>query len=365
MDPKSELKTIQARMAVIVDGYKSSGDLTDAQTTELQELNDRATELKAAILRAEKSADEQHRVAGEPIDQSAPTFGAPVGMKGFLTPEALKRTIDAEVKSGTKAFVAGGSTLTATSLDPNPVALARPLADLSLFNILQVTTRDKKDYAYLRQTVRTNNAAPVATGAQKPTSVYTVESVTAQLQVVAHISEYIDTYLLQDNANLEGFLSSEMTSGLWTKVNALGVAAISGATGAGTQAFTNNAMDSIYLGASAAEDLGYHPDAVLISRADWNAIALAKDTAGNYLYRTPGDSRINGLVPIISTGLAAKTAVVFDSSQVGLSVDKQGVQLKWDPFTKLDYNQARLLTEARVGFDILAPKAIVKVGTAA
>ena len=46
--------------------------------------------------------------------------------------------------------------------------------------------------SYLRQSVRTNAAAPVAVGAVKPTSTYSLESVPVQLQVFAHLSEAVD-----------------------------------------------------------------------------------------------------------------------------------------------------------------------------
>ena len=59
------------------------------------------------------------------------------------------------------------------------------------------------EYAYLRQSVRTNNAAIVAEGAAKPTSVYSVVRVENSLQVIAHLSEGIPRYWLLDNQALE------------------------------------------------------------------------------------------------------------------------------------------------------------------
>jgi hypothetical protein len=58
------------------------------------------------------------------------------------------------------------------------------------------------EYAYLRQSVRTNNAAIVAEGAAKPTSVYSVVRVENSLQVIAHLSEGIPRYWLLDNQPL-------------------------------------------------------------------------------------------------------------------------------------------------------------------
>lgn len=46
-----------------------------------------------------------------------------------------------------------------------------------------------ENFSYLRQTVRTNNAAPVATGALKPTSISTLARVESRLRVIAHLSD--------------------------------------------------------------------------------------------------------------------------------------------------------------------------------
>ena len=56
------------------------------------------------------------------------------------------------------------------------------------------------EYAYLRQSVRTNNAAVVAAGAVKPTSVYTVTGIENSLVVIAPLSEGIPRYWLLDNS---------------------------------------------------------------------------------------------------------------------------------------------------------------------
>lgn len=368
---KSELTTLQVKSSTFVDGLKGR-NLSDAEATSLQADANRILELKGMIAFLEKhpSGDPRQPGVGDSGVSNNDGFGkfaepkAGGATKSYLTPEAFKRTIRAEVESGAKALVAGGSVATATSFDGTPVPLARPVADLSLFNVLPVTVRETEDYTFTKQTVRNDQAAVVAVGTQKPTSVYTFGNVPNKLVRVAHVSQFIDSYLLADSQAAESFLVNEMTNGVWKKVNSLGVTTFAGTAGITTQAFQGNAMDSIYLGSSKAIDLGFSPDVVLISRADFDTLMLAKDSAGNYLYRNPNDSRINGLAPIISAGLPAKSAIVLDTSKIGLSVDRAGTLTKWDAITRLDYNEARVLVEARVAFDVVAPESIVKVGTA-
>lgn len=362
MDPKSELATLLAKNASIIANVKAGSNLSDADAEQMERDSDRIVELKGIIARAEKNTANM-------APFSAPTnsegFGDDSEAKGYLTPEALKRTIRAGGADGAKALVAPGSTTTQVELDPTPVALGKPGANLGLLNVLPVVKHAGPKYSYLRQTVRTNNAAVVEPGAQKPQSVFTLVNVDNELDVIAHESEYIDKYLIRDNENLKQFVEGELTDGIVQKLTALGVTTFAGTSGVTTQAFQGNAMDSIYLGAAQAADLGYSPDVLLISRADYNAILLAKDGQGNYLYRNPEDSRLNGLQPIIVTGLPAKSALVIDSNRVRISTDNIGLVYEWDMLTRKAYNEANVLVEGRFAFDVMSPASIVKVGTAA
>lgn len=365
-NPVYELKALKSRLADIHGGALAAGrDLTVEETTELEAMIGRASELKSAIEAGQRNAAAMAELDGGAgdieTDAAGQIISRSLGAKGFITPGSIKRMVRTSAAGAAKALVAGGSSATPVALDTNPIKLGQPGANLGLLNVLQVKVRETPAYSYLRQTVRTNNAAVVAAGAQKPTSVLTVEEVNNSLDVVAHLSEYVDTYLLADNDNLESFIDSELRDGIFAKVTALAVAEFAGTSGILTQAFTDNAMDSIYLGASQIGELGYAPDVVLLSRATFDAIQLAKDADGNYLYRKAEDSRLNGLYPVIATGLTAGTALVLDSSKVGISIDKQGVNTKWDAISRFDYNEARALVEGRFAFDVFAAPAIAEV----
>ena len=90
-------------------------------------------------------------------------------------------------------------------------------APTSLVEVLPAITRPVV-YRYLRQTTRTNNDAPVAAGALKPTSVYGLTQVDGRLHVIAHLSEPMDKFLLQDTSSLADFVRLEMVSGIHSAV---------------------------------------------------------------------------------------------------------------------------------------------------
>lgn len=64
---------------------------------------------------------------------------------------------------------------------------------------MPVKVPGQPEFAYLRQTVRTNNAAVVAEGAAKSTSVYSLTRSEDKPDVVAHLSEGVPRYWFTDN----------------------------------------------------------------------------------------------------------------------------------------------------------------------
>ena len=115
------------------------------------------------------------------------------------------------------------------------IALGKPAH--SLLDVLPTIPHDSAEFAYMRQTTRTNNAAVVAESALKPTSVYTVTRVESKLEVVAHLSESVPRFWFIDNVALQGFLSNELDYGLRIAVEAKVLADINATSGTQTQAF--------------------------------------------------------------------------------------------------------------------------------
>lgn len=119
---------------------------------------------------------------------------------------------------GRKALVGQGSVTTGVVMSPE--VLAEGKAATSIFDVLHTVKRSSPVYRYLRQTARDNNAAVVAPGETKPTSVYSIESVDGELVVVAHLSEPVDSYMVTGTPGLQSFISTELAYGLSAAVEA-------------------------------------------------------------------------------------------------------------------------------------------------
>ncbi len=273
-----------------------------------------------------------------------------------------------------RALVASGSTLApATILADSPVDLGKPAS--ALLDVLPATVVENGQYSYLRQTVRTNNAAPVAVGNTKPTSVMTLERVDGALQVVAHLSEPIHEPWLSDVASLEQFVESEMVAGISAALedqilNGNGTAPqLDGIIGVstGTQAYATSPLVTIRTGLAQFEAAGLTASAVVLASADWLAIETATLTAGNYVLGqgtvgAPLDAikrTVWGVPVVVSAAHTAGTAVLLSEDSVSLVTDG-GVLFDWGR-VNADFaeNKIRARAELRAQVEVFRPAGII------
>jgi HK97 family phage prohead protease/HK97 family phage major capsid protein len=278
-------------------------------------------------------------------------------------------------RTGTKALASGQQT-TSTIVLPNVVETGRPA--VSVLDVLP-TRLVAPSYSFLRQSVRTNNAAPVASGGTKPTSVVSVVAVENRLRVVAHLSEQIDHYLLSDAVNLERFVEDELVFGLRRAVetqvltgsgsgeNFTGVLNTSGIV---SQTFATNALTSIRKGLTVLDAAGYTPGVIVLHATDWEDIELLTVTSGATDVRgvpiDPVARRLWGVPVVLNQGLGDDVALII--GQDAVTVDHDGVvDVRWSDAVASDFaaNYVRCRVEGRFGVSVNQPGAVVMVETAA
>jgi HK97 family phage major capsid protein len=198
-----------------------SRDLTADEAARVEDATAAAKALDSQICtaRADLAVMEKTReigaVIGEQLGDPGPGQAPPGGHLALTGPSA--KTMDGRIiaampkdQSGQKALGAGQQT-TSTIVLPEVVPTGRPA--VSVLDVLP-TRVVPPSYSFLRQSVRTLAAAPVAEAGTKPTSTVSVVAVENRLRVVAHISEPIPHYLLSDAVNLERFVEDELVFGL-------------------------------------------------------------------------------------------------------------------------------------------------------
>jgi HK97 family phage major capsid protein len=221
-----------------------------------------------------------------------------------------------------KALLPGGAVPVSVPLHPEPVRIGEPvLAVRQLISTLPDTTGR---WSYLQQSVRTNNAAVVAHGARKPTSVFSLTRQEERARTIAHLSEPIHRQDLDDAPLLERFLDVEMRLGLEDAledeiVNGAGTGehfvGLANVSGSQSQAWTTNILTTTRKAITKLEDLKLTPTGWLFSSADWETLELLSlDSGASFALRSdtaavPVDRaarRLWGLPVVVSSAVSGR-----------------------------------------------------------
>jgi len=298
-----------------------------------------------------------------------------LGLKADLG-QRFGRTVDGTGSPDIKALVGAGVITTDVPIVSSPVAMGRPAQ--GLLDVLPAVISPPV-FAYLRQTVRTNNAVFVADGATKPTSVFTLVRVEGKLEVLAHLSEPIPRYWLEDSAELGRFVGDELGFGLRTKLenavlngdgtgpNPLGFGNVSGTQ---LQEFTTDAIRTARAALTKIEVLFGDAGAYYVMHpTDWEAIETAQLTNGEYVITEAGGSapveratrRLWGQPVALSLAATVGTGWLASQQAARLRTDGQ-VRTEWkessDDFEK---NLIRARNEGRFDLEVSKPMGLVEI----
>lgn len=270
---------------------------------------------------------------------------------------------------------AGGMIWRHRETDPIDLPKRPDLVIRDLLTVVPITTGTAE---YAKQTVRQNNAAPVAEGAQKPYSNYGWEKATANVKTIAHLAK-ITRQALDDAPRLQGEVDSEMRYGLalaedaqilngdGTGENLLGLMlqATPYAAPSGVTIPNMTRIDKLRLALLQAS-LGLYPsDAIATSETDWALIELTKDSAGGYIFANPlamAGPTLWGkrVVPTNSMAIGSflagafkMAATLYDRLAVEVLISSENA----DDFEK---NLLTMRAEERVALAVKRPAALIK-----
>ena len=161
------------------------------------------------------------------------------------------------------------------------VAAGRPVP--SLLSLIPRQPVSTTSVPIFQQLTRDPNAAVVPPGTVKPETPTTLTPKTLPVQVIAHVTDGVDRFMLTDSATLERFLREELLWGLDRAledevVNGVGGAAhlegILNTSGIQTQAFDTDTATSVRLAIAALEQQGLPATGVALDPTDWAALEL-------------------------------------------------------------------------------------------
>jgi len=246
--------------------------------------------------------------------------------------------------------------------------------------VIPVRPCDGDSVWYVRQTVLTNNAAPVAAGEEKPKSVITVERVEAPVRVIAHVSEALDRSLLSDAEQLVSFIDSEMRLGVLLAeedqiLNGNGtppnLRGILNTVGVQTQAITTETIADVVFKAITKVRLAFfEPDAIVLHPNDFEDVRLSKAAGGDEQHLSApitaeDPDRLWG-IPVITSPVIAEGTGLVGAFAAGSTVwDRETARVTFaetglgdnageELFTR---NLVRYRVEERIAFSVERPAA--------
>lgn len=387
---KDELKdTLLAAQAISGKAQAEARDFTEEEGQQLDVLLKKGNDLKGQVER--QLAEQAMRDALNELGDSTQPGGKRDDLHPRVKASGGSDWADTMLKqvgpNGYKGVLANGTIAVNVPLNPEPVRADVPVLTLRqlLPNVQNTTGR----FAYLRQTVRTNNAAVVAQGAMKPTSIYTLARVDDRVRTIAHLSEPIAKQDLDDVGMLRQFIDQEMRLGLdlaledevlngdGTGEHMTGIANVSGSQ---SQAFVTDVLTTTRKAVTKLERYGYMAGAAFImTPEDWEAVELLADNEARFYYGGPQNTvdpaarRLWGAPVVVTDAATTGTAYLADWRQMKLHVRQDGV-LDWsenvyDPdalgsgvgASDFQRNMLRFRFEGRFGLEILRPSSIVEI----
>lgn len=378
MNKKEQRTALVAKGQNILSAAK--GAPTEAQLTELTQINDQITELTADIDRGEKGDALIRQLKGLDYPSDDDRTGKVLDLKS-ISGQLAKSRLGIESDVNVKALLAGGDSVARASFRDDPISLGRPLDQIT--DVLGIEGVQPM-YSYLQQTTRDLNAAVVAPGDTKPTSELGLTLVEGKLKVVAHLSEAIHRFWVEDNQKLASWIEQELVYGLGVALadEILRGDGTSGhftgfdtVIGTQSQSFESNVLITARHAINKLDLVGETPRGFVFHPSTWlecETMLLAGGgfALGGALPIEAATRKLFGVPVVVSTAVAeGKGYLVADGAasllHAGDSVNAQPtISAEWglvgDDFAK---NAVRARVEGRFDLAVTRPAGIVLIDT--
>ncbi|MDQ1078000.1 phage major capsid protein [Pseudoroseomonas cervicalis] len=389
-----DLGQLATELKAATDSVKKHAETTMTElknlgkvTEETKASADRAlAEMNAISARMTEVEQKMARRGGDGRPDEPQTIGEMVlgsdDVKAALAQRDLfKGRVSVEVKAITSAATTVGSGVSGTTslvpADRRPGMIMLPDRRLTVRDLLMPGRTTSGVIEYPKETLFTNNAAPVAETAQKPESNMTFEQVTTPVRVIAHWVA-ASKQILSDAPMLQSYIDGRLRYGLafkeeqqlltgdGTGQNLLGIMpqATTFAAPAGAPTTTTH-IDKLRVALLQAALAEYPSTGMVLNPIDWTTIELTKDTTGQYIIGNPQGTLAPTLwgLPVVATQAMAQNNFLVGAFRLGAQIfDRWDATVlisteNADNFVK---NMVTILAEERLGLAVYRPQAFVK-----
>lgn len=343
----------------------------DEALLKMNGLTEQVAELEQKMARNRGNGDDPQKSIGEQFTESE-------SFKSFQDSKFSKsaRGADLKVKATLTSLTtdAAGSVGDAIQNSRLPGILPLPQRRMTVRDLLTPGRMDGNTLEYVKETGFTNNAAPVAEGALKPSSDIKLDLVTTSAKVIAHwmkaskqvlddisqLRSMIDQRLLYGLAYVE---EAQLLNGDGTGQNLHGIIPQATAYAAPITLASPTSIDVMRLAMLQAALAEYPATGHVMNPIDWAWIETLKDSQGRYIIGNPQGSITPTLwgLPVVQT-----QAMTVDKFLTGAF--RLGAQIfdRWDARIEAAYvdddfikNLITILAEERLALAVYRPEAFI------
>ncbi|MCC2608383.1 phage major capsid protein [Neorhizobium petrolearium] len=343
----------------------------DEALVKMNGLTEQIAEIEQKMARGNKSGEEGEKSLGEQFTESE-------SFKAFQDSKFSKsaRGADMKVKATLTSLTtdAAGSVGDAIQNTRLPGVMQLPQRRMTVRDLLTPGRMDGNTLEYVKETGFTNNAAPVAEGAAKPSSDIKLDLVTTSAKVIAHwmkaskqvlddisqLRSMIDQRLLYGLAYVE---EQQLLNGDGTGQNLHGIIPQATAYAAPITLTSPTSIDVMRLAMLQAVLAEYPATGHVMNPIDWTWIETLKDGEGRYIIGNPQGSITPTLwgLPVVQTQAMTVDKFLTGAFRLGAQVFD-----RWDArieaaYTEDDFikNLITILAEERLALAVYRPEAFI------
>lgn len=389
-----DTKTLTKEFKGLRDDLKARDDKlkewTEKAAAEMKDVGKISEETKAALTEQAKAAEGVAARMGE-LEQIVAKL-KDAGLGGHAQRESLGKEVVENEK--VKAFLESGGgkvrvgVKAITSLSSGdggagdlivpqrvPGIIRQPDRMMTIRDLLSVGRTTSNSIEFVQETGFTNNAAPVAEGAQKPESSIEFTLQTSPVRTIAHwmqaskqvlsdvpaLQSYIDTRL---RFGLELVEEDQILAGDGTGQNLLGIIPQATPFDDARRRVGDTRIDIVRRAMTQVRLAEYRADAIVLHPSDWEEIELTKDADQRYIWANPRGllgPTLWGL-PVIDTTAVEEGEFLVGNFRMAAQIwdrEDANVEISTEDRDNFIKNMVTIRAEERLALTVYRPEAII------
>jgi len=286
-----------------------------------------------------------------------------------------KSRIRIGVKAITSLTSGGGAAGDLIVPQRNPGIIRQPDRAMTIRDLLSVGRTTSNSIEFVQETGFTNNAAPVAEGAQKPESSLEFTLQTTPVRTIAHWIQ-ASKQILQDVPALQSYIDTRMRFGLeieeedqilsgdGTGQNLLGLIPQATPFDVARVRAGDTRIDVVRRAMTQVRLAEYRADAIVLHPSDWEEIELTKTDDGAYVWANPRGllgPTLWGLPVIDTTAVEEGEFLVGNFQMAAMLWDREEsvVDISTEDRDNFIKNMVTIRAEERLALEVSRPEALI------